>query len=154
MRKPTTASVIDSDVSRLAAHGLCARLDARLEPEEVGQAGDDRVTRGRVVALERTDDHRAAKPRDSSLGGHVGEGTLDALEVVVELAECGVALEAEQPAHVAGLVVVIDVERLPRLRRPPTHRAPAPLLREPPLVVLRRDPVLALQVRPARITAG
>ena len=82
---------------------------------------------GCVVSARAPDDHCTPKLRDSSLGGDVGERALDALEVVVELAERGVALEAEQAADVPGLVVVVDVQRL----RPASAAARRPRTRPP-----------------------
>jgi hypothetical protein len=80
------------------------------------------ASRGRVArSSART--ITAAKPCDSSLGGHVGEGTLDAPRSSSSWPSAALHLKQSSP-RVAGLVVVVDVERLPR--RAPDTATPAP----------------------------
>ncbi len=125
-------------IARLAAHCGRARVDAALEPEEVGKARQHRVAGWRVSALELADDHRAsAQRRDSAFRGDVDQRGVDAIEVVLEVAERGVAAEAQQAPDVAGLVVVVDVEALARpsevARTPRTPRPAQPAApRTPP----------------------
>src|SRR4051812_29930364 len=49
------------------------------------------------------------------------DGELHHVDVVLELTETGVAVEAQDPAHLAGLVVVVDVRPLERPFANRTH---------------------------------
>jgi hypothetical protein len=68
------------------------------------------------------------------------------LGIVLELAEPVVAGEAEQAADATGLVVVVDVQADVGSRRLPADGATPTLRLEHPVVVLRGEPVLLLQV--------
>ena len=60
-----------------------------------------------------------------TLAADVVGGVVSSAGIVVELPERAVAAEAEQPADLAGLVVVVDVQRdLARLRPQIAHPPP------------------------------
>ena len=67
---------------------------------------------------------------------HVACGLAQELRIVAELADAGVAVEAEQAAHAPGRVVVVDVEALTLRRRRAAQRAPATLAGQPLVVLL------------------
>ena len=63
--KADDLAAVVGHIAGLRAHCGGARVDATLEPEEVGKARQHRVARWRVSALELADDHRARRSADT-----------------------------------------------------------------------------------------
>src|SRR5438105_14304636 len=86
----------------------------------------------------------AIRPR--RLAAEVGNGCREEVGIFAELADPGVAVEAEQAAHLAGVVVVVDVEGDVWPRFAAADGAAARLGGEHLLVLLDRQAELPLQM--------
>src|SRR5882762_4016391 len=118
------------------------KTDGRMTSAIMGYSSDDGRTAGARTAHTRSSRWRTARrtgSREPSLGP--GQRTSQALGVIAQGSQGGVAVHAQQAADNAGLMVVVDVElALPCL--PAAETATAALLREELFVLGGCDPVV------------
>jgi hypothetical protein len=79
--------------------------------------------------------------------GEIGDGSHEESRIVAGMAEHPVADLAEQPADLAGFMVVVDSEAAALSRRPLADGTGAPLRHVEPRVVLEGDSVGIENVR-------
>ena len=112
-----------------------------------------RVVRKRPLASVAVSPDRYSVDYSGVLYYVSGSGHED-VRVVLHVADAEVAAIAQEAAHLAGLVIVVNSPGAPGARfGGPADRAPAVLQREQPVVVGLRDAVqrLELDVSPVRV---
>src|SRR5436190_12850993 len=127
--------------------GLTPRRRSR--STKLGPGSSPRVKKGRVMwrgrLLPRDELHDPSAPSGADLRlprlvqQDVGRRHLQQVAVLLELPEAVVAPNAQQTADLAGLVVVVDMERLAVLRKVSTDGACIALLRQQFVVFVERQ---------------